>query len=315
MLAPATGGAGTSIVVGNTVKNEGTGAAAATTARFHLSSDTMLDAGDTLLGNRAVPALAPGAISIESTSLSLPATLATGKYYVIVTVDDDNAVPEADEGNNKGVSGAMAVGPDLVVSSITTPSAVAPGAAMTVTDRTNNQGGGPAGASTTTFYLSTDTTLDPADVVLGTRAVPALAAGANSLGSSSLTVPATVSGQFYVLAKANADGAVVETDTANNVRVSDVIRVGADLVVTHLTVPGTAGAGLTFSVSDTVRNEGTVAAGASTTKFFLSVDAVLDAGDVLLGNRAVPGLAAGAQSTGHDDPDRARQHGRRAATS
>jgi subtilisin family serine protease len=57
--------------------------------------------------------------------------------------------------------------------------------------------------------------------------------------------------------------------------------------------------GTTFQISDTVRNSGTGAAGASTTRYYLSLDGVKNAGDILLtGTRAVPGLAAGATSQG-----------------
>ncbi len=50
-----------------------------------------------------------------------------------------------------------------------------PGSTITVTDTTRNVGGGLADASTTSFYLSTNPTLDAADLWLGGRAVPALA--------------------------------------------------------------------------------------------------------------------------------------------
>ena len=58
--------------------------------------------------------------------------------------------------------------------------------------------------------------------------------------------------------------------------------------------PGTA-----FSVTDTVRNLGPVASAPSTTRYYLSLDAVKGAGDTLLaGSRGVPGLAAGASQSG-----------------
>ena len=49
----------------------------------------------------------------------------------------------------------------------------------------------------------------------------------------------------------------------------------------------------------TVRNAGAVASGSSTTRYYLSLDGVQNAGDTLLtGSRGVPGLAAGASSSG-----------------
>ena len=57
--------------------------------------------------------------------------------------------------------------------------------------------------------------------------------------------------------------------------------------------------GTTFAMTDTVRNAGAVASGPSATRYYLSLDAVKSAGDILLtGNRAVPGLAAGGSHSG-----------------
>ena len=57
--------------------------------------------------------------------------------------------------------------------------------------------------------------------------------------------------------------------------------------------------GTTFAVTDTVQNRGPAASGSSTTRYYLSIDAVKSAGDTLLtGNRAVPALTAGASHSG-----------------
>jgi hypothetical protein len=48
-------------------------------------------------------------------------------------------------------------------------------------------------------------------------------------------------------------------------------------------------------VTDTVQNQGGAAAGASTTRYYLSLDATKDGSDKLLtGTRSVPALAEGA---------------------
>jgi len=60
--------------------------------------------------------------------------------------------------------------------------------------------------------------LDASDVPLGSRAVPALAAGASNSGSTAVTIPTgTASGTYYILAVADADNVVVETGENNNV--------------------------------------------------------------------------------------------------
>ena len=116
-------------------------------------------------------------------------------------------------------SGLVRVGPDLVVSALTGPWRAAQGTSLVVSDTTRNQGGGAAGASVTRFYLSGNGALDATDVLLGSRAVAALAAGASSLASTSLAIPAgTVAGSYYVIARTDDEGAVVETVETNNTR-------------------------------------------------------------------------------------------------
>jgi len=96
---------------------------------------------------------------------------------------------------------------------------------------------------------------------------------------------------------------VVETNDGNNCVVASsgsVTVTRPDLLGDAISNPPTTKArGTTFSVTDTTRNGGTVASGASTTRYYLSLDGLKNAGDTLLtGSRAVPGLAAGATSSG-----------------
>lgn len=75
---------------------------------------------------------------------------------------------------------------------------------------------------------------------------------------------------------------------------------GADLVVAELyNPPSSVTAGASFGARDGVSNQGTANAGASATRYYLSLDLVRDASDVLLtGNRAVVGLQPGQLSKG-----------------
>ncbi|MBI4489401.1 MAG: SBBP repeat-containing protein, partial [Deltaproteobacteria bacterium] len=300
VFAPSTAGAGSTIFVSNTTKNQGGDPAGASATKFFLSTDTNLGPSDVLLGSRAITALAPGGISVESTSLSIPAATAPGTYFIIAQADADNAIAEANEGNNTTASNAFAIGADLVVSALTAPSTAAPGSTISVTDTTKNQGGGSAGASTTRFYLSTDTSFDSGDLLLGSRTVPVLAPGAASSASTALTLPAGLAGgTYYMIAKADADNAVAEFSEDNNVTVaSGAIFVGPDLAVAKVSGPSASGAGLTISVTDTTKNQGFLTTPASTTKFYLSTDTTLDAGDILLGSRTIPALAPGALDSG-----------------
>jgi subtilase family serine protease len=295
LTAPATAGAGLTISVSDTTRNQGGGSAAASTTSFYLSTDATLDGSDALIGSRPVPALAPGATSVVATSLTIPAATATGSYRIIAQADAGGVVPETSETNNTRAR-SLQIGADLIVSSLTAPSAAEAGTTVSVTDTTRNQGGGAAAATTTAFYLSANASLDPADTPLGSRAVPALAVGAVSTGTTALDLPASLTtATYYIIARADAGSLTAETDEDNNVT-SRSIAIGPDLVVSPFTVPATAAAGGTVTVTDTTRNAGGSPAGVSTTAFHLSTNNVLDAGDIPLGSRLVPALAAGGTS-------------------
>jgi subtilase family serine protease len=297
LTGPSTSGAGAAMALSETTKNQGNGESGASLVRYVLSSNTSIDAADTVLGTREVPALAVGASSAASVTLVLPADTVAGTLYVIAKSDADDAVGESSESNNTRYL-AVRVGPDLTVSALTVPSVASAGAALSITDTIKNQGGGAAGASLTAYYLSSNSLIDDADVLLGSRAVPALGAGLTQSGSTSVTIPASTSaGTWYVIARADNGGAVAETTETNNVASRQVL-VGPDLLVSALTGPATAGAGVGITVQDTTKNQGGAGAMASVTRFHLSTDTVLGAGDVVLGSRSVAALGVGASSAG-----------------
>ena len=141
---------------------------------------------------------------------------APGTYYIIAKADAPGAIGEIDETNNTAYK-TIIIGPDLSVSSMTVPVSGGAGATISIGDTTKNSGAGAADASTTSFYLSTNSTLDVGDTLLGSRSVPALAAGASSTGTTSVTIPAgTAPGTYYIIAKADAPGTIAETNEANN---------------------------------------------------------------------------------------------------
>ena len=79
------------IVVNDTTKNLGGGAASASVTRFYLSTDTVLDGNDTTLaGSRDVGVLDAGATSSGSTTVTIPASTPAGSYYILAKADADS---------------------------------------------------------------------------------------------------------------------------------------------------------------------------------------------------------------------------------
>jgi subtilase family serine protease len=252
LTGPATVSPGSSITIADTTKNQGLVAAAASVTKFYWSTNYTFEATDAALGSRAVPALGAGVSSgPESTTVTVPGDLAAGTYYVLAVADATKAVTEGYETNNTKYL-AVKVGPDLVVSVLAGPAMVAPGASITIADTTKNQGLVAAGASVTRFYWSTNYTYEATDVALGSRAVPALAAGASSGPvSTTVTVPGSLTtGISYILAVADGTSAVLEASETNNTKYVRVTT-GPDLVVSALTGPSTAAPGAPITISVT----------------------------------------------------------------
>ena len=296
LTVPSTAGAGLTMTVTDTTRNQGTGPVAASTTSFYLSTNGTLDAGDTFVGSRDVPALTNGAIDTTTTVLTLPTEIGAGLMWLIAKADGPNAFSEPNEINNTRY-GSVRVGPDLVISALTVPAVAGPGATVNITDTTANSGAGNAATSSTRFYLSTNFALDATDVELGLRSVVALSHGSSSTGViTPVTIPTNVpSGTFYVIAVADDGNGVPESNETNNTRFATV-RVGPDLYVAMSGSPARAASGERISVTDTTKNNGGGTAGASTTAFYLSTDATLDAGDPRLGSRPVGPLDVGASS-------------------
>ncbi len=295
------GGAGTTVTAADTTTNAGAVTAVMSTTRFYLSSDGTVHPTDPVLGARAVPSLNPGAASSGSTSLVIPADTVTGSYFIVAVADADLAVSEANETNNTR-NRSLKVGPNLAVSYLNAPAAATVGANITVSDTTKNIGGGPAEVSTTRYFLTTDGTVRPGDPVLLSRSVPALAAGTQSLRSTSVTVPAGVAaGSYVIVTVADADNVIVESAETDNTRSKAITLTAAptpDLVVTALGVPSLVTAGPSIAVTSTVANQGSATAPASVMSFYLSSDTTIHPADALLGNRSVPSLGVGASSAG-----------------
>ena len=77
------------------------------------------------------------------------------------------------------------------------------------------------------------------------------------------------------------------------VRLPDLVQVAVS------NPPAELARGASFTVTDSVRNEGTIATASTATHYYLSVDTVRDTGDYLLtGTRSVAAVAAGATNSG-----------------
>jgi subtilase family serine protease len=97
---PATAVAGQSLGIGDTIRNLGAADAPASVVQFYLSRDSVLDAGDRLLGARDIPAMAAGTLQPGTSTLALPADTAAGGWFLLVKADGEGSIAESSETNN-----------------------------------------------------------------------------------------------------------------------------------------------------------------------------------------------------------------------
>lgn len=195
--------------------------------------------------------------------------------------------------------------PDLVPELVAfDPPQADAGTNLSVSDTLANTGSHVASSARLGLYVSTDATITTADRLLGFRTVATLAAGARSSAGGNWTLPVDLAaGTYWIGAIADDLGAIAERSETNNARAAATALVVRAAQLPNLAPvsisasPASVLAGGTLDVSDTVRNGGVVAAGAFQVAIYLSRDATLDAQDVLLGVRAVAGLAPGASTS------------------
>ena len=284
---PETGG---SLSVSDTTANQGNVSAGSSLTGFYLSID-----GKTLgalFGSRSVGALAVGASSGPvTTTVTLPTNL-NGPYYVIACANYNNAVVETNYANNCMTSSLIQVaGPDLTEAGVSVTGTFASGGSIQVTETVNDIAGA-APSSTTYFYLSNSA--NSPGTYLGGRGVPALGINGSSTATTTLTLPPGAMGGYYIVACANGNNLVKESNFANNCSGSPITVVGPDLTESSVTATGSLTSGGTIQVTDTTNDTGGEASG-STTYFYLSTSPTSTG--AFLGSRGVPSLAGNTSST------------------
>ena len=287
--------AGTRFTLSATVRNQGNAQSASTTLRYYRSAAPTITAADTEVGTDRVywlEAQESGAESISVTASSTP-----GTYYYGACVD--SVSDESDTTNNCSPAVTVTVGaapaPDLVVDTPTVDvSAPVAGARFTLSATVRNQGSGRSAFTTLRYYRSTDATITTGDMSEGTDYVSGLDAQESGAESISVTASSTPGRYYY---GACVDSTSDESDTTNNCSAAVTVTVGAapapDLVVDTPTVDVSAPvAGARFTLSATVRNQGSGRSASTTLRYYRSTDATITTGDMSEGTDYVSGLDA-----------------------
>ncbi len=291
-IDPSTLEQGSSTTASFTLRNTGNGNAAASTICFYLSADNELDISDLLLQEINAEALVSGSSSELLESITIPASIVAGDYFLMIEADCREAIPESDETNNivaLSISITERPRPDMIVQEASIdPASVLAGESPTANFTIANQGSGNAEASEVCLFLSSDNTFESnTDIEVGSFAMDAL----NSNSSQSLTlnmrIPVNIDpGAYFILLLADCKEAVDELDETNNLFVLEITIASPLPDVTIGSVeftPIALMAGEEGLVSAEVRNVGQAIASLSNTCFFLSSNSTFEVGeDVLL---------------------------------
>jgi hypothetical protein len=281
---PTTTWAGQPATVTYTVKNTGQSPIGGTwDDRIALSPTNSYVNGVTtngyvgFVGNPIVSGpLAPGASYTNSVSFNLPAGIAPGVWYVVPLVDVHFLAGNGNLGRDElSASLDLSAPPqsDLVAISVTAPTNGIAGQNVSLRWVVANQGVNQTSGSYwyDAIYLSTNPVFNVAtSTLLDTFGYwGGLALGASYTNSQPVTLPAGAIGTNYIFVFSDAGSNVFEITLTNNMAraVQPLVvtpNYPAQLSVSSVSIPGTAVAGRTATISWVVQNNGPGTTSAST---------------------------------------------------
>jgi hypothetical protein len=259
---------------------------------YTLSADGSAEGQGVILGRRTIIALPAGGASVATTTLSLPASLESRSYFVVIQADPDRRVAEVRRDNNVTAGGRVAVGPQPVLEAV--KAQLGPdGASMAVTLTVVNRGNRPmSGPQPVSFGMALDDAGKERMMELGRNIITPLEPGGRATPAYTLPVPATLPpGAYFVTVR-------LEEGAAEQIAVTPaVLTVGPDLASRELRAELIGqGEQLKVSVTDMITNQGTRGVDRPfTVSYWLSADWKLDRQDLLLGRRTIERLPAGEQ--------------------
>jgi subtilase family serine protease len=307
LTAPSGGALGGQIIVPNTVKNQGNNTAGGFYVAYYLTPEKNID-NITYLGFQQIQSndyfgyFVAGASKSDNTLLNIPHNIPVGEYYIVALADSYESVNESDENNNWFFSTAkinIQSGNDLLITSITVPANGIRDRTITVTNTVKNQGNLAASGFYVTYYLTTTPNLNE-KTKIGTRYITSLAAGATNTDKTILNIPSTVKvGQYYIAAVADSTQLINEVNEANNNRYSSYminVQDGRDLLIDSISTVAIGVPGRTITVTNTVKNQGNLAASGFYVTYYLTTTPNLNE-KTKIGTRYITSLAAGATNT------------------
>ncbi|RZL15921.1 MAG: hypothetical protein EOO89_12325 [Pedobacter sp.] len=258
-----------------------------TSTKFYWSTDSIFDAGDTLIHSVTENPILTGATLNGTTTINCPAPLNQTDYYLFYFADGDSAITETNELNNAGsfqisfqpFTNYFANVQWMLINAQSTQ------AAFNINYSIINNGLVDGTPTITNFYWSTDSILDAGDQnIYSINQFPVLS-GDTLSALASITYPTPlIQPKYYIFYKTDAGNSIQESDENDNVG-SYIIEFqlqpnyyadyAGDTVRTFVTQPD-------LSVEYSIINNGEAPGVNSATAFYWSTNNVLDAGDQVI---------------------------------
>lgn len=306
IVTPDTATAGDNILVSYTQINQG-GAIAAVrgTEAIYLSFSPVWNISFAQLISEATYTLPLEEDSsiVVNRSIVIPATTTTNVYYIYVVTDKNNIVFEyLGENNNIMRSDPVFINPyppvDIAVSDIQlSQDTLQSGASYPVSYLVHNLEASPLrNLWRDAIYLSADSIFNPQlDILVSVYDIstPGLMEDDTFPVTVSAMIPNGISGDYYVFVKADIEDINDDINPLNNINLLRspggqaiqkhiTLSPFPDLVVSVVNAPASAIAGQQYTVAYTIENLGNTTATSWQDRIYLSGDAVISNGDLLM---------------------------------
>ncbi|MFO7657441.1 MAG: CARDB domain-containing protein [Bacteroidales bacterium] len=272
------------------IRNKGNSTATSSYTGFYLSPDTILDNSDLLLGYKYTYSLSSNDYSYESYNANIPSGYDTGQYFILVAADYQNAVNESDESNNVVYKSFKIIEQniDLEITALGVNNNSMPAGSYCYINYTiRNNGLTRCTYTTTRFYLSKDTVLNPLeDTYLGNYSNYSIGAGSYDNNNAYITIPSTIKNDnYYLFAVADMLNEIKETNELNNSKriFISVTESYIDLTITDATINSNSFQMYNDAyISFCLRNYGNIESPSGNIGYYISTDTVFDQNDILI---------------------------------
>ena len=290
----STVGPGESFTLTAIVRNQGSGLSGAATLRYYRSTDATIDATtDTEVGTADPIGPLSGSNTANNTSsqtVTLTAPATPGTYYYGAHVSGSTTEINIQNNHSAAVTITVSAPPDLVAEIFEfRPDTVAPGARLTLDATVTNDGEGQSPRTTLRFYESTDRRFRSEDEI--DRVNVAELASNRSTGESVRLIAPETPGTYYY--RVHVDEVANEEDTLNNTSGYIVLFVEAPLFLESVQPSqSTLTPGERFTLTATVRNDGSTTSTRTAVAFYSSDDNSITSRDTSIGTDFVSAIAA-----------------------